>query len=289
MRGYLLGGLFIVLTLTGCGSGSGEKVYKNPDFGYSVTYPAGWQAKPLKWVKEETGLELKKGDRSITIQALPTGLDYKNLPFDRYVRIAAAADIQNFTEPTLIEPFTSAYNIKGFKTYWKVTRHEDTDSGERDTTSIAGPLYYFPLARPRQLGDQPVKAVMIYADNGLSAEAAEIAESFRYLNSFVTLLRNEHHGKLFWAKKNRPFRIELAANPTTGYNWYITEMDEGRFQVRRSGYNAEATGLVGSGGVSYWEILPLKEGLGTIKLLYYRAWEGKERSVDRFQVRVVVL
>ena len=282
-------GLLVVLTVAGCASGDKEQVYNNRDFGFAVNYPTGFQAKTIKWVKEETGLELKKAGQTITVQAMPTGTNYAKLSFDQYARIAASVDIQNFTRLTLIEPFTSAYNIKGYKTYWEVIQHEDSDSGEADRTTIAGPIYYFPLERPRQLGDQPVKAVMIYADDNISLEAANIAASFRYRNSFVTLLRNQQHGKLFLARQNKTFRIELAANPTTGYNWYIAALDEKQFKVRRSGYDPAAGGRVGGGGTSYWEIIPLTKGPGMIKLLYYRVWEGAEKAVDRFQVRVLVL
>lgn len=288
-RSVWLGFLLAAVVLVGCSGGENERSYDNRDFGFSVDYPAGYQTKPLNWVKEENGVELKAGQRTITVQALPTGTDYAQMPFDRYVRIAASVDIQNFTKLVRLEPFTSAYNVKGYKTYWEVIQHEDTDSGEINQQTIVGPLYYFPLAKARKLGEQPVKAVMIYPDEGLSAEAAGIAASFRYHHSFVTLLRNQQHGKMFWAKKDRPFRIELATNPTTGYNWYIAALDETQFKVRRSGYDPAATGRVGSGGTSFWEIVPLKKGLGDIKLLYYRVWEGPAKAVDRFAVRVLVL
>jgi predicted secreted protein len=289
MRKILLLGLLTVLAISGCGGGEQGQVYNNRDFGFAVNYPSGYQARSIKWVKEESGVELKKADQVITVQAMPTGTEYAGLSFDRYVRIAASVDIQNFTKLARIEPVTSAYNIKGYKTYWEVVQHEDTDQGENDRTVIAGPIFYFPVERPRPLGAQPVKAVMIYADEKLSAEAEEIAASFRYRNSFVTLLRNRQHGQLFWARQNKLFRIELAANPTTGYNWYISTLDEKQFRVRRSGYDPDAGNRVGGGGTSYWEIIPLKKGPGTIKLLYYRVWEGAAKAVDQFQVRVLVL
>lgn len=284
---WLVGVLAVVLL--GCATADKEKIYKNQDFSYSLTYPAGFQTKAIKWVKEETGLELKRNNQTITIQALPTGTDYAAMPFDRYARIAATVDIQNFTKLLASKPFISDYKIGGFETYWEVIEHEDTDAGEIDQVKQVGPIYYFPLAKAHKLGDQPVKAVMLYPDPALTAEAAEIAASFRHLNSFITLLRAKQHGKLFFARRDRPFRIELAANPTTGYNWYIAAMDESRFRVRRSGYDPEATGRVGGGGTSFWEVVPLKEGLGTIKLLYYRVWEGPGKAVDTFQVRVIVL
>jgi predicted secreted protein len=281
--------LLVLILASGCVSREKEQTYTNRDFSFAVDFPAGYQVKPIKWVKEETGVELKDGQRTITIQVLPTGLDYARLTFDQYARIAASVDIQNFNKLVRIEPFTSAYNVKGYKTYWEVIKHEDTDSGEINATEVVGPLYYFPLVRERKLGGQPVKAVMVYPDPALSVEAEDVAASYRYRDSFVTRLRNQQHGKMFWARRGKQFRIALAANPTTGYNWYIAVLDEKQFKVRRSGYEPARSGLIGGGGTSYWDIIPLKEGLGTIKLLYYRVWEGAEKAVDQFQVRVLVL
>ncbi|MCU0641270.1 MAG: protease inhibitor I42 family protein [Candidatus Margulisbacteria bacterium] len=288
----LRGWLFLILCvplLAGCGDGAQDRTYKNNEFGFSVSFPPGYQVKPITWVKEETGAELRLGERKITIQALPTGLNYAGLTFDQYVRIAASVDIQNFQKLISLEPIISAYGISGYRTYWEVIEHNDGDDGQVDRTVTVGPLYYFPLKYPRKLGEQPVKAVLIYPDPALSVEAEGIVASFRYEDSFLRLLRGQQHGKQFLASRDKPFRIELAANPTTGYNWYIAQLDETRFKVRRSGYDPDQTGRVGGGGTSYWEIIPLKAGVGTIKLLYYRVWEGAAKAVDQFQVRVLVL
>lgn len=133
----------------------------------------------------------------------------------------------------------------------------------------------------------PVKAVMIYSDATISAEAEEIAGSFRYLNSFMGLFHQKHSGSVFLVKKGQPFRVELPENPTTGYNWYVTEMDESRFRVASSGYNVPPNGQIGTGGTGYFEIIPLTEGPGTIHLQYFRSWEGSDKAVDDFKVRIM--
>lgn len=97
----------------------------------------------------------------------------------------------------------------------------------------------------------------------------------------------KQHGRSLSAVKGKPFRLELNSNPTTGYNWYITGLDKRFFKVRSSGYQPQATGRVGSGGKSYWVIVPLKAGLSTIQLRYYRVWEGKNKAVDSYELRVL--
>jgi len=281
--------LSLLLILTGCAEKESEKVYRNPDFGFSVTYPAAYQAKEIKWVKEATGITLTKGAAQITVQAMPTGTDYAKIPFEMYVREAAIAEIQNFNKLLLIEKFTSDYEIAGYKTFWAVIGHEDTETGEVNEKTVVGPIYYFQPRLKQQLGDQPVKVIMISGYGGAAtAEVEGVARSFRYLTTFKALFKKGNHGKLYIVKKDKPFRIELAANPTTGFNWYIDGLDENRFKVGVSGYEPERTGLVGSGGKSYWTITPLKEGLSTIRFLYYRSWEGKGKKVEEFILRVLV-
>jgi inhibitor of cysteine peptidase len=225
---------------------------------------------------------------------MPAGTNFAALPFDKYVKIAASDEIQNFTKLLGLKPFVSEYGIKGYETYWRVIKHEDTDKGEINEVTRVGPLYYFPLQRERKLGDQPVKTVLLTfnaaagKEESLKKDAEEIARSFRYLNRFMGLFSKKHQGKKFMVMSGVPFRIELPANPTTGYNWYITEMDENMFHVITSGYSPEKRGLIGGGGTSYFEIVPLKEGKSNIRLSYYRPWEGKGKAVDQYQIRVIV-
>lgn len=282
--------VLLSLCLGGCGGGEDgkEKVYHNTDFGFSVNYPADYRAKEIKWLKESTGVELEKKGAYVTVRAMAAGTMYENMSFDRYVRIAAASEIQNYEKLVSIESFTSEYGIKGYKTYWEMIVHEDTDTGEADYSTIAGPIYYFPPIRKQKLGEQPVNTIMISCYEGGGKDVEQVAASFRYLTSFKTFFRDRHRGKLYFVKKDRPFRIELEVNPTTGYNWFIVDMDESYFKVRSSGYQAAKTGLIGTGGISYWEIVPLKEGVKTIRLLYYRSWEGKDKAVDEYKLVVVI-
>lgn len=286
--------LFLMIFMVSCGVAEKEKIYKNTDFGYSITYPSDYyQARELKWVKESTGVILRKKEGFVTVQAMAAGTDYEAMPFDEYVRIAAVSEIQNYEKLVSIESFISEYGIKGYRTYWEVIQHEDTDAGSIDKVITVGPIYYFPPRQKQKVGEQPVKTIMISCDPSpgkeaiLQEETEEIAASFRYLNSFKTFFRDGDHGGLFFVERGKPFRIELSANPTTGYNWYITEMDESFFKVRSSGYNAAASGMIGTGGTSYWVIVPLKEGISGIRLLYYRPWQGKDKAVEEYKIRVL--
>jgi inhibitor of cysteine peptidase len=274
----------IFAVLAGCGEKEKMRVYRNADFNFSITYPSGYQAKEIG----STGVILQGKQGAITIQAMLAGTMYEKMPFDRYARIAASVEIQGFEKLISFESFVSDYGIRGYKTYWEVVRHEDTDTGEVNTVDTVGPIFYFPQKQKRKQGGQPVKTIMISCDPAVQKDAEVVAASFRYLNTFMRLFGEVHTGKIYFVKKAQPFRIELPANPTAGYNWYVADMDENYFKIRGSGYNARKNGRLGSGGTSYWMLTPLKEGFSSIRLLYYRPWEGKDKAVDEYRIRFII-
>ena len=288
-----MGLLFLPLMLVGCANeNDNTATYKNPDFGFAVDYPNDYKAKESKWLKESISLELQKKGGTITLQAMGAGTLYEGMPFDQYVKIAASVEIQNFEKLISSESFVSDYGVDGYKTYWLVVDHEDTDKGSFDTTREAGPIYYFPPLTAKKLGDQPVKAIMLDfstapgSEKTIALDAEEIARSFRYARSLKLLVGQRHQGKKIYIETGKPFRLELTANPTTGFNWYLDDLDESYLKVKDSGYIASRNGRIGAPGVSYWEFMPLKEGNSVIRLLYYRSWEGKAKAVDKYQVKI---
>lgn len=76
--------------------------------------------------------------------------------------------------------------------------------------------------------------------------------------------------------------IELPSNPTTGYSWYPTKKIENNpiISLVKSGYEANNTALIGSGGTQFWEIKGKKPGSYTLTLQYKRPWEKKVKPIE---------
>lgn len=69
-------------------------------------------------------------------------------------------------------------------------------------------------------------------------------------------------------------RIELAANPTTGYQWEpTTEPDTAVVKIVSDTYTAEPTDRVGSGGTQVLVVEGVAAGTTTLDLGYIRPWE----------------
>ncbi len=74
---------------------------------------------------------------------------------------------------------------------------------------------------------------------------------------------------------NQEFIIALDSNSTTGYNWEKS-YDESILKLVDSKYEMgkqAQTGLVGAGGIQYFQFKALKTGKTEITVTYKRSWE----------------
>ena len=85
---------------------------------------------------------------------------------------------------------------------------------------------------------------------------------------------------------NQEFIIALDSNPTTGYSWQAS-YDESVLELVGKSYEMgeEAKqGVVGAGGVEYFQFKALKAGKTEITLVYKRPWEEESLYQKVFTV-----
>ncbi len=90
-------------------------------------------------------------------------------------------------------------------------------------------------------------------------------------------------------KKPVTFTVKLAANGTTGFQWFLTGYDQNLIKPLRTDYKVNSKKLMGSSGVSVWEfqVQPLAftvPHLTHIQFEYRRAWEGNFNNRVSFTV-----
>jgi inhibitor of cysteine peptidase len=78
--------------------------------------------------------------------------------------------------------------------------------------------------------------------------------------------------------------VVLDSNATTGYEWAIDELDTDVVEFLGSEYVAPTNGAVGQGGTQELEFRALAEGTTTLRLKYWRSWEGDASIVDRWEM-----
>ena len=68
------------------------------------------------------------------------------------------------------------------------------------------------------------------------------------------------------------FAVELAGNPTTGYEWTVSQADPAFLRLVESTYAPDSS-AIGSGGLYTFRFETLQPGTTPLTLLYRRSWE----------------
>ena len=82
--------------------------------------------------------------------------------------------------------------------------------------------------------------------------------------------------------------LSLDSNPTTGYQWEITELDEAILKQTGHEYEADQPVLIGSGGKEVWRFQAQSSGSTTLSLGYKRSWEEGIEPIQTYSVEVAV-
>jgi inhibitor of cysteine peptidase len=80
--------------------------------------------------------------------------------------------------------------------------------------------------------------------------------------------------------------VELAGNPTTGYDWYVESLDESVLSLTSQDFVSESSAL-GAGGTSTLRFTAVGEGTTQLRLVYERSFEDAD-PLEEFVVTVVV-
>src|SRR4030042_5445881 len=91
------------------------------------------------------------------------------------------------------------------------------------------------------------------------------------------------------AKIGEKFKIALDSNPTTGYQWELSEpLDESIVKLIGSEYISDKPITIGSGGVEVWTFEAVGEGETEISMAYVRSWEKDVEPAQSKTLKVTV-
>ena len=89
-------------------------------------------------------------------------------------------------------------------------------------------------------------------------------------------------------QKGNHLRVTLAGNPTTGYNWEVSQVDSQILkQVGETQFQADSS-AVGSGGKVILEFEAIGTGTTNLQLIYHRSWETGVLPLQTYAVTVRV-
>ena len=107
----------------------------------------------------------------------------------------------------------------------------------------------------------------------------------------VAVITDEQNGGLISLSPGETLQVELPANATTGYEWWLDDVDETVLQQIGEKEYIQAPAdenMVGVGGTSVWRFETVSPGQTTLRLIYARAWEENVEPAQVFEITVYV-
>jgi inhibitor of cysteine peptidase len=96
------------------------------------------------------------------------------------------------------------------------------------------------------------------------------------------------NGETVKLKQGQTLKIKIDGNPTTGYSWNLTDVDQEILAPLGEPDYASSSTLVGAGGTYTFIFKAVAPGSTTLKLDYFRTFEKENPPADTFQLSVIV-
>jgi len=103
----------------------------------------------------------------------------------------------------------------------------------------------------------------------------------------VTSVTKEDAGKTVQIAVGGMLQIELSGTPSTGYWWYFELLNEEYLELFEEETKKTSTEtLLGAPIMGIWRLCAKRCGETTVKMAYYRPWEGSTKAIDHFSITV---
>lgn len=96
------------------------------------------------------------------------------------------------------------------------------------------------------------------------------------------------NGKTINLPTGKTMELTLEGNPTTGYSWLVTSVDENILSVNGEPDYKSDSDLTGSGGTFVFSFTAANPGTTQLELGYLRPWEEDVDPIEMYTVTIVV-
>jgi predicted secreted protein len=102
------------------------------------------------------------------------------------------------------------------------------------------------------------------------------------------ILQTQDNGKEISSKPGQIVQVQLAGMGGTGYWWYVQGPDSRHLLLVSEKTRAAADDRVGGPVLGIWTFRTKESGITEIKMDYYRKWEGVDKAIKKFRVKVTI-
>jgi inhibitor of cysteine peptidase len=100
---------------------------------------------------------------------------------------------------------------------------------------------------------------------------------------------DKDNGAQVQVERGAKITIELKENPTTGYRWMISSIDEAFLVPADDTFVPPDQKTPGAGGLRRFFFRAKSEGSTTLTLINKRAWQRDDQAIDTFKLRIRIL
>lgn len=101
-------------------------------------------------------------------------------------------------------------------------------------------------------------------------------------------IKKQDNGKEFIVKPGDIIRIELEEMGATGYSWFVDCLNTEHLEMISKKTKPISEGKLGAPVWGEWLFKAKKKGFAEINMDYYRAWEGKEKAIEHFSIKISI-
>lgn len=102
----------------------------------------------------------------------------------------------------------------------------------------------------------------------------------------IVIIKKEDDGKEIGIKRGDVIQIELERMGSTGYKWYVDAIDAEHLELITEETVSLEEGVTGGPVLDIWRLKALKKGHVEMKIDCYREWEGIDRAIEHFSIRL---
>src|SRR4030042_638898 len=107
-------------------------------------------------------------------------------------------------------------------------------------------------------------------------------------NEKTIIIKKQDSGKELKIKCGDVVQIELKGLGSAGYWWYVDKLNLKYLEFLSEETRAISEGKIGAPVLGIWRFKAHGKGYVEIKMDYYRKWEGIEKAVEHFLIKLSI-
>jgi predicted secreted protein len=107
--------------------------------------------------------------------------------------------------------------------------------------------------------------------------------------SRTVLIQEEDNDKEITITRGDIIQIELKETGASGYKWHLSKLDPAYLELISEETKKISEKELGAPVKAYWKIMALKKGNTEILIHYYRSWEGQDKALRHYRVKIHVI